>query len=352
MSRVVALDDGRCPRCDRVLDESAAPSEPEDVNPYAAGNAPTTDTAPPLSAAEEAGVLQEIRTLENARPGWSRAIFVLLISLLLFLGLAGTAWDWQFTMMLIPILLFHEMGHAVAMRMFGYHDVRMFFIPLFGAAVSGRHYNVVGWKRAVVSLAGPLPGIALGIALGMTAIALRQKDMMDWALLLLVLNGFNLLPIMPLDGGATVHGVLFCRHPWLDAGFRLLAAVAMVLIGLALQAWLLLALGAFMLLGTPIQFKIARSVADLRKSPMMSAPIDDHEIPTTAALAIIAELRKVLVGIKDDKVIAKNTINIYQTINTHPPGILASLAILGVHAVSFAASLVFVVVFQIALQQF
>ena len=67
---------------------------------------------------------------------------------------------------LIPILLFHEFGHYVAMRVFGYQDLRMFFIPLFGAAVSGRHYNVPGWKKAIVSLAGPVPGIGLGVALG------------------------------------------------------------------------------------------------------------------------------------------------------------------------------------------
>ena len=41
----------------------------------------------------------------------------------------------------------------------------MFFIPLFGAAVSGKSINISNAKKAIVSLAGPLPGIILGIVL-------------------------------------------------------------------------------------------------------------------------------------------------------------------------------------------
>jgi hypothetical protein len=46
------------------------------------------------------------------------------------------------------------------MRIFHYRDVRMFFIPFFGAAVSGRHYNIAGWKKAVVSMMGPVPALS------------------------------------------------------------------------------------------------------------------------------------------------------------------------------------------------
>jgi len=44
--------------------------------------------------------------------------------------------------------------------------VRMFFIPLMGAAVSGQNYTAPAWKKVLVALAGPLPGIIVGIALG------------------------------------------------------------------------------------------------------------------------------------------------------------------------------------------
>ena len=62
------------------------------------------------------------------------------------------------------------------MRIFHYRNLRMFFIPLFGAAVTGRNWNVPGWKKALVSLAGPLPGIALGIFLGVAGIACAAEE--------------------------------------------------------------------------------------------------------------------------------------------------------------------------------
>src|SRR5262245_10303645 len=63
---------------------------------------------------------------------------------------------------LVGVLLFHEGGHWAAMRVFGYRDVRVFFIPFLGAATSGRARGVAGWKEAVVSLMGPVPGIIAG----------------------------------------------------------------------------------------------------------------------------------------------------------------------------------------------
>src|SRR2546423_417803 len=43
---------------------------------------------------------------------------------------------------LVGVLLFHETGHFLGMRYFGYRDVQMFFIPLFGAAVRGEKKGV------------------------------------------------------------------------------------------------------------------------------------------------------------------------------------------------------------------
>ena len=38
---------------------------------------------------------------------------------------------------LVVVLLLHELGHLAAMRLFGYRDTQILFIPLLGAAVSG-----------------------------------------------------------------------------------------------------------------------------------------------------------------------------------------------------------------------
>ena len=158
----------------------------------------------------DAGVLAEIDRLQRRKANWGTTLVVLVISAVLFYVIGSAAWDWKTAALLIPILLFHELGHYVSMRVFGYRNLRMFFIPLFGAAVTGRNYNVAAWKKAVVSLAGPLPGICLGVPLGVAGYLLGQKLLLEAATLMILLNGINLIPLLPLDGGWTVHA-LFSR---------------------------------------------------------------------------------------------------------------------------------------------
>src|ERR1700759_4641270 len=60
---------------------------------------------------------------------------------------------------LTGVLFFHEAGHFVGMRVFGWRDLKMFFIPFLGAAVSGRRNGAESWKEGLVLLLGPLPGL-------------------------------------------------------------------------------------------------------------------------------------------------------------------------------------------------
>ena len=94
-----------------------------------------------------AGVLAELDRLQNKRRSWASALPLLVVSLALFVGAGGSAWSWEFVLLAVPVLLFHELGHYVAMRVFGYRNLRMFFIPMFGAAVSGRNYNAPGCEE-------------------------------------------------------------------------------------------------------------------------------------------------------------------------------------------------------------
>ncbi len=292
------------------------------------------DVDEPVDTAAYAAVLAEIERSQTKKPGWGKAIFILGISLLIFFGAGAAAWSWQMVAALIPILLFHEFGHYVAMRVFGYQDLRMFFIPLFGAAVSGRHYNVPGWKKAIVSLAGPVPGIALGAVLGVVAIVANQNWLLQASLFLLLLNGFNLLPFLPLDGGWVAHAILFSRHPSLDAGFRILAAVALILVGLAMGAFFLPLLGMFMLFGVPMAYRIARTAADIRSRGVDTTAQVDH-IPTNAACRIIGELRNTLPKGLSDRQLANCTLQVFEAANARPPGWIATLAFGAVYAGCF-----------------
>ncbi len=303
----------------------------------------------PVDTADYAAVLAEIGRSQKKKPGWGNAIFILGISLLVFFGAGAAVWSWQVVAILVPILLFHEFGHYVAMRVFGYQELRMFFIPLFGAAVSGRHYNVPGWKKAIVSLAGPVPGIVLGIVLYVVSIVVNQAWPLQASLFLLLLNGFNLLPFLPLDGGWVAHAILFSRHPSLDAGFRILAAVAMILVGLAMGTIFLPLLGMFMLFGVPMAYRIARIAAVIRGRGLDTTAQVDH-IPTSAACRIIDELRNTLPKGLGDRQIANCTLQVFEAANARPPGWIATLAIGAVYAGCFVVPILFLLIMVFAMR--
>ncbi len=144
---------------------------------------------------------------------------------------------------LVGVLLVHELGHALAMLVVGYRDVRIFFIPFFGAAAAGRKHGVARWKQAIVLLAGPLPGVVAGGVLLLVATPVPRIV----ALQLLVINGLNLLPLVPLDGGQLAQLLLFSRQRHLEIVFQGLTAAALVAFAVSRELWVLAAVGYVLL---------------------------------------------------------------------------------------------------------
>lgn len=126
--------------------------------------------------------------------------FNFLISLLAYIGIGFLLFPNGFVILILTLLVFvHEAGHLVAMRAFRYKDTGIFFIPLLGGLAKGTKREISQKESAIVLLAGPLPGIFIGTALLLTT---SVSPEMAWAgKLLVILNGLNLLPIYPLDGG-------------------------------------------------------------------------------------------------------------------------------------------------------
>jgi Zn-dependent protease len=300
------------------------------------------------SGLENAEVLAELQKLQEQKPGWSATFPILIISLFLFVVIGAARWNWQFTVLIIPVLLFHECGHWAAMRMFHYRNLRMFFIPLFGAAVTGHHWNVPGWKKALVFLAGPLPGIALGIFLGVAGIVWKITLLSKAALLLIFINGFNLLPVLPLDGGQVLHSILFCRNRWLDVVFRILAIGGLLLLGAGGFSRIFLYLAIITGITLPLAFKLARITDNLRKIALPEPEPGEDRIPVPTAQAIIAEVRSGFPGSISNKQIAQHTLNIFETLNAKPPAVFGTLGLLAVHAFAFLLVVVFGTMFTIS----
>lgn len=167
--------------------------------------------------------------------------------------------------LLVAVLVVHEGGHWLGMRVFGYRDVKMFFIPFFGAAVSGKRGGVATWKEAVVLLLGPLPGIFLGLVFLMLTIIKPDPLWRDAGITLLLLNGFNLLPLGGLDGGRLFQRVLFSRQRHLEVVFLVLAGVSLLALAFSLRLWFLAFFAYLGLVVVPRRYRILRATHRLRR---------------------------------------------------------------------------------------
>jgi Zn-dependent protease len=115
---------------------------------------------------------------------------------------------WSVAAMLIVVILVHEFGHVIAMRWAGIPVKGIYFVPFFGGVAIGGGRAKSEVERGLVALMGP------GFSLLTTALLLllsRQSNdpvLSQLALTSALLNGFNLLPIFPLDGGHVAQALL------------------------------------------------------------------------------------------------------------------------------------------------
>ena len=157
-------------------------------------------------------------------------------------------------LLITAIVIFHELGHFFAMKYYRYNDLGIFFIPLLGAYVSGTKREVSQKQSAIIILAGPLPGIILGIIFHLV----DQNDVNGYypfdislsriALLLILLNLINLLPIYPLDGGQLLNRVFLDEDSVLSKVFIFLSAALMCWIAWKLNFYVLFIFPALILL--------------------------------------------------------------------------------------------------------
>jgi Zn-dependent protease len=110
-------------------------------------------------------------------------------------------WGWKFAIGFVLLLLVHEMGHVIQLRREGIEASAPMFIPFLGAVVMAKSLGNDATAEARVGLAGPVLG-TLG-SLALIPIALNTGNDFWYALTFtgLFLNLFNLLPVVPLDGG-------------------------------------------------------------------------------------------------------------------------------------------------------
>jgi Zn-dependent protease len=132
-------------------------------------------------------------------------------------------WGWKFAVGFVLLLLVHEMGHVIQLRREGIKASAPMFIPFLGAVVSAKSLGGNALAEARVGLAGPVLGTVGAAALVPIADASNSDFLRALAFTGFFLNLFNLLPVVPLDGGRAMAAMA----PWMwVVGFLLLIGLA------------------------------------------------------------------------------------------------------------------------------
>jgi Zn-dependent protease len=110
-------------------------------------------------------------------------------------------WGWQFAIGFVLLIFVHEMGHVIQLRREGIKASAPMFVPFMGAVIWAKSLGQNALAEARVGLAGPILGSIGAAALIPIASATGNNLFQALAFTGFFLNLFNLLPIVPLDGG-------------------------------------------------------------------------------------------------------------------------------------------------------
>jgi Zn-dependent protease len=164
-------------------------------------------------------------------------------SMLVSVAAYSLIWGWKFAVGFVLLLLVHEMGHVIQLRREGIKASAPMFIPFLGAVVAAKSLGRNALAEARVGLAGPVLGSLGALALIPLYHATGNELWRALAFTGFFLNLFNLLPVVPLDGGRAMAAMA----PWMwFAGFAGLVVVALlfhnpiiliILIFAAMETW-------------------------------------------------------------------------------------------------------------------
>jgi Zn-dependent protease len=128
-------------------------------------------------------------------------VFTTSASMLVSIAAYSLIWGWKFGVGFVLLIFVHEMGHVLQLRREGIKASAPMFIPFFGAVIWAKSLGDNALAEARVGLAGPVLGGLGSAALIPVAHATGNDLFTALAFTGFFLNLFNMLPVVPLDGG-------------------------------------------------------------------------------------------------------------------------------------------------------
>jgi len=195
--------------------------------------------------------------------------------------------NWQLSAILMVTLIIHEYGHIFALDLLNIPNLGFFPIPFIGGVTIFPREKVESFKNSfIIALLGPVIGAAFA---GLTIIGYSMTHW-NWlggaAIVMIVINLFNLIPTSTLDGGVMYDAIVSGFSPrWKKASYSIMSAGVLALGLLSIKVSMILAV-VLVAFATIQFFTRVRSVTTTNYEPITS--------PIQVTLCVIAYLTSVL----------------------------------------------------------
>lgn len=132
---------------------------------------------------------------------------------LLLLGLYTLAGVFLSGLLAFSVVMLHELAHVLAARWYGLKVKEVELLPFGGVARLDSFLEMDPAREIRVALAGPLSNLLLGGVLGLAFGLGYWQHPLVWTCIKInmMIFLFNLLPILPLDGGRVYRALLISR---------------------------------------------------------------------------------------------------------------------------------------------
>jgi tetratricopeptide (TPR) repeat protein len=283
----------------------------------------------------DSDVLSQITNPNKDKGTLLKKFGIVILSLAIFAGTGLFRFTLNELVILIIVLIVHEAGHLIAMKLFKYSNVNLLFIPFIGAVITGREQTPFASKKALVSIAGPMPGLLIGLVFAILYAGSQQRQYFDIASMFLFINAFNLLPLYPLDGGSFFDLILFARNYVIEVIFKVITSLSLIALVLLLKAWVLILIPLLILVSLKSSYYVHKAAKGL-KAELASENIVTLKLTEELIGKIRARLNeKAFGGKKDLKNLASLVDATWQRVFNIPPRPLKTLSLLLLYVVSF-----------------